>query len=127
MANWLISAGTVALYLLGATLVILLLLDLLVGIRYIPHSRVGVVEKLWSWTGALREGEIIATGGEAGLQAHLLRGGLHLGLPMWQYRLHKSPLVTVPEGSIGYVYARDGVPLPATQALGRMVACNSWL
>ena len=35
----------------------------------------------------------------------------------FQYRLHKMPLVTIPQGKIGYVFARDGQPLPPTQTL----------
>ena len=52
----------------------------------------------------------------------MLRGGMHFGLWRWQYRIHKVPLVTVPQGKIGYVYARDGEPLPPSQTLGRVVA-----
>ena len=36
------------------------------------------------------------------------------------------PLVTVPQGQIGYVYARDGVPLPPSQTLGRVVECANF-
>ena len=57
----------------------------LLGIRYIPHGRVGIVEKLWSGRGNMKDG-----------------------------------------GSIGYIYARDGEPLPPTQTLGRTVPCNSF-
>ena len=32
--------------------------------------------------------------------------------------------MTIPQGKIGYVYARDGVPLPAGQTLGSVVPCN---
>ncbi len=35
-----------------------------------------------------------------------------------------EPLVVVSEGKIGYVYARDGQPLPPTQTLGRTIDCN---
>ena len=94
--------------------------------RYIPHQQVGVVEKLWSSRGSVPAGRIIATNGEAGFQADLLRGGLHFGLWRWQYRVHKVPLVTVPQGRIGYVYARDGDPLPPSQTLGRVVACDNF-
>lgn len=96
------------------------------GLRYIPHSRVGVVEKLWSPKGSLGEGQIIALNGEAGFQADLLRGGFHFGLWRWQYRLHTVPLVTVSQGKIGYVYARDGEPLEPIQTLGRVVSCNNF-
>jgi uncharacterized membrane protein YqiK len=32
----------------------------------------------------------------------------------------------VPQGQIGYVYARDGQPLPPSQTLGRVVECNNF-
>ena len=76
--------------------------------------------------GSVPEGRIIALDGEAGYQADLLRGGLHFGLWRWQYRIHKVALVTVPQGKIGYVYARDGEPLPPSQTLGRVVDCNNF-
>ena len=38
----------------------------------------------------------------------------------------RVPLVTVPQGKIGYVYARDGEPLGPSQTLGRVVACNNF-
>lgn len=96
----------------------------LCGIRYIPHNRVGIVEKMWSPKGSLTGGRIIAPDGEAGFQTRLLRGGIQFGFYPWQYRIHAQPLVAVGEGKIGYVYARDGEPLPATQTLGRSVECN---
>lgn len=95
-------------------------------VRCIPNQQVGVVEKLWSKTGSIREGAIMALNGEAGYQADLLRGGVHFGLWRWQYRIHKVALVTVPQGKIGYVYARDGEPLPPSQTLGRVVPCNNF-
>ena len=101
-------------------------LVVLSGVRYIPNNRVGVVEKLWSAKGSVPEGRIIALDGEAGYQADLLRGGLHFGFWRWQYRIHKVGLVTVPQGKIGYVYARDGEPLPPSQTLGRVVDCNNF-
>jgi uncharacterized membrane protein YqiK len=96
----------------------------LLGLRYIPHSSVGIIEKLWSNKGSLREGRIVAAHGEAGFQTHLLRGGLHWGYFPWQYRLHRQPLVAVSEGKIGYVYARDGQPLLPIQTLGHVVDSN---
>lgn len=94
--------------------------------RYIPHHCVGVVEKLWSAKGSVPEGQILALEGEAGYQVELLRGGLHFGWWRWQYRVHRARLVTVPQGKIGYVYARDGEPLPAGQTLARIVPCNQF-
>jgi uncharacterized membrane protein YqiK len=95
-------------------------------LRHIPNNSVGVVEKLWSLAGSVGEGRIIALGGEAGFQADLLRGGLHFGFWRWQYSVHLARLVTIPQGKIGYVYARDGEPLPPQQTLGRVVPCNQF-
>src|SRR5437763_4090837 len=98
----------------------------LTGLRYISNDRVGVVEKLWSPKGSVTEGRIIALNGEAGYQADVLRGGFHFGYWRWQFRIHKMPLVTVPQGQIGYVCARDGEPLAASQTLGRVAHCNNF-
>jgi uncharacterized membrane protein YqiK len=94
--------------------------------RWIPNDRIGVVEKWWSFTGSVPEGRILALGDEAGYRADLLRGGLHFGYWRWQYAIHSLPLVTIPEGRIGYVFARDGEPLPPSQTLGRVVPCNNF-
>ncbi|MFO0788242.1 MAG: SPFH domain-containing protein [Pirellulales bacterium] len=109
-----------------AALVLLPLLWIWLALRYIPNDYVGIVEKLWSSSGSVGEGRIIALGGEAGYQAALLRGGVHIGLWRWQYAVHKVRLVTISEGKIGYVYARDGEPLPSSQTLGRLVDCNNF-
>jgi uncharacterized membrane protein YqiK len=106
----------------AATLLILAWLAL----RFIPNNCVGVVEKLWSAKGSVPEGRILALDGEAGFQVDLLRGGIHFGYWRWQYRVHVCSLVTVPQGKIGYVYARDGQPLPPSQTLGSAVPCNNF-
>jgi uncharacterized membrane protein YqiK len=93
---------------------------------YIPNNQVGIVEKLWARQGSVPEGAILALHGEAGYQAELLRGGMHFGLWRWQYRIHKVNLVTIPQGKIGYVYARDGEPLQPSQTLGRVAPCNNF-
>src|SRR2546428_2023057 len=41
------------------------------GLRYIPNTHVGIVEKLWSFHGSVPEGNIIALNSEAGYQAEL--------------------------------------------------------
>ena len=101
----------------GAVLLVLFLLLLLAAKSsvYIPNNRVGIVEKLISGRGSLKTG-FIALAGEAGFQPEILRGGWHFFMP-FQYRIHKMPLVTIPQGKIGYVFARDGQDLPATQTI----------
>ena len=99
-----------------AGVTVLAVLTWLTGVvRYIPNSRAGIVEKLWSLRGSVEHG-FIALEGEAGYQPEVLRGGWHLFFPL-MYRVHVVPLVTVPQGRIGYVFARDGEALPPTQTL----------
>lgn len=98
----------------------------LLGIRFIPNTRAGVVEKLWSSEGSIAQGRFIALGREAGYQSEVLRGGLHFGYWPWLYRIHKVPLVVISEGKIGYVFARDGKPLRPDQTLAREVPCNNF-
>jgi hypothetical protein len=102
---------------LAATFAAVLLAWLTGALRWIPNSRVGIVEKLWSARGSVASGHLIARRGEAGYQPDVLRGGIHFMMPL-QYRVHSVPLVTIPQGQIGYVFARDGVPLAPTQTLG---------
>jgi uncharacterized membrane protein YqiK len=110
----------------AAVVVVALMIWLWLTVRYISNDYVGIVEKLWSSSGSVPEGRIIALEGEAGYQAAVLRGGLHLDVWRWQYALHKVRLVTIAEGKIGYVYARDGEPLPPSQTLGRIVPCHNF-
>src|SRR5882672_8887056 len=84
-----------------AGLGILVVLFLLAGIRFIPNNKVGIVEMRISPKGSLDKG-VIALKGEAGFQPGVLRGGLHYLLPI-QYDVHIVPLVTIPQGKIGYV------------------------
>ncbi|BCG96710.1 SPFH domain-containing protein [Mesorhizobium sp. 131-2-1] len=84
-------------------------------VRYIPNDRLGILEKLWSFRGSVSNG-FIALNREAGYQPEVVRGGLHFFMP-FQYSMHRANLVTIPQGQIGYVFARDGKPLPPTQTL----------
>nr|WP_320131814.1 SPFH domain-containing protein [uncultured Holophaga sp.] len=99
----------------GVVGLVILLILFFKTCRYIPNNRVGIVEKLWSGKGSVKSG-LIALNNEAGFQPQLLRGGWHIRLP-FIYRIHRLPLVTIPQGKIGYVFSRDGQDLPPTQAL----------
>jgi len=127
VASWLGDVLALGPLVLGAMLIIVLAMTIIwLTVRVIPNDQAAVVEKLWSAGGSVAEGRIIALNGEAGYQSELLRGGVHLGFWRWQYCLHKVRLVTVAQGKIGYVYARDGEPLPSGQTLGRIVPCNNF-
>lgn len=103
------------LVIVGVILAGILLLVLLSGIRVIPNTRIGIVEKRFSGKGSVKSG-FIALHGEAGFQPNVLRGGVHYLMPI-QYVVHTAPLVTIPQGKIGYIFARDGGLLDPTQTL----------
>jgi uncharacterized membrane protein YqiK len=107
-----LSALTV--FVIKALLAILGLI-MLTGIRFIPNNRIGVIEKRFSGKGSVKSG-FIAMNGEAGYQPRILRGGLHYLMPV-QYVVHMMPLVTISQGKIGYVFARDGKQLDPAQVL----------
>jgi uncharacterized membrane protein YqiK len=108
------SLVTVAIW---TAVVIAVLILLRVGnvFRYIPNNQVGIVEKMWAVKGSVKSG-FIALRGEAGFQPEIVRGGIHVFFP-FTYRIHKSDLVTVGQGKIAYVFARDGAPLAPSQVL----------
>ncbi len=103
--------------------VIVLVLILLSGIRFIPNNRIGIVEKRFGQRSV--KGGFIALKGEAGYQPDVLRGGLHYLLPI-QFSVHIAPLVTIAQGKIGYIFARDGEPLSAMQVLATNITANNF-
>jgi uncharacterized membrane protein YqiK len=108
---------------LWIALAIVFLLILLTGVRFIPNNRIGIVEKRFGRKSV--KNSFIALHGEAGYQPDVLRGGLHYLMPI-QYRVHVVPLVTIPQGKIGYVFARDGQPLSAMQVLASNTTANNF-
>lgn len=108
-------------YLIDAAIIIvgIVILLKLLGFRIIPNNKIGIVEKWWSSKGSLQS-QIIALNGESGYQPQVLRGGIHFKTPL-MYKVHICPLVTIPQGQIAYVFARDGEPLEPTETLGKVV------
>jgi len=102
---------------------IIVILVLLSGIRFIPNNRIGIVEKRFGQRSV--KGGFIALHGEAGYQPDVLRGGLHFLVPI-QYVVHIAPLVTIAQGKIGYLFARDGEPLSAMQVLATNTTANDF-
>lgn len=118
MLNLISSLGwfpTLLIIVVAAAILLAIFLSVSGIIRYIPNDRIGVVEKLWSSSGSVKAG-LLALHGEAGLQPDLRRGGFHFFAP-FQFRVHIHPMVSVTQGRIGYVFARDGIDLPAGQTL----------
>lgn len=113
------SVLPIALWVLGVIVVAYLLIFVVLGLRVIASNEVAVVEKWWSFKGSLKDA-IIAVNGEAGYQPNVLRGGIHLKTVL-MYKIHKYPLITIPQGQIAYIFARDGEPLNPIQTLGKVV------
>jgi uncharacterized membrane protein YqiK len=116
--------GIGILALVGLGVLVIAVLTLLSGVRIIPNTRIGIVEKRFSPKGSVKGG-FIALNGEAGFQPKVLRGGLHY-LPPLQYVVHTAPLVTIPQGKIGYIFARDGKLLDPTQTLASNADVNDF-
>src|SRR5262245_25606772 len=86
------------------------LLYLLLSVRRIGPTEVGLVTKRLSWR-RLRQDNPIAFEHEAGYQADLLMPGLRF--KAWLvFAVEKFPWVQVPAGEIGVVIAQVGSPLP---------------
>lgn len=108
---------------LGVILGIFCLWMLFRGIRLIPNNRVAIKEKKNG--SRLKEGAFIALNGEAGYQPEVLRGGFHFLNPIFEDAWQTS-MVTIPQGQIGYVFARDGSSMSPVQTLARVVPCNDF-
>lgn len=103
----------------GVIFILYLLIFVIFGLRVISSDEVAVVEKWWSLKGSLKD-SIIALNKEAGYAPNLLRGGIHFKSAL-MFKIHKYPLITIPQGQIAYIFARDGMPLAPVQTLGKVV------
>ncbi len=104
---------------IGVIFALYLLIFVILGLRVISSDQVAVVEKWWSFKGSLKD-SIIALNGEAGYSPNLLRGGIHFRSAL-MFKIHKYPLITIPQGQIAYIFARDGMPLAPIQTLGKVI------
>lgn len=111
--------GLVVLLIVGGVFLLYLLIFQILGLRIIKSNEVAVVEKWWSIHGSLKD-SIIALHGEAGYSPDLLRGGIHFRSTL-MYRIHRYPLITIPQGQIAYIFSKDGVPRTPNQTLGKIV------
>lgn len=103
----------------------------LFGIWIIPEDKVGIVTKKWKIFGkpgtiTLKEGEIFAYNGEAGIQADVLKPGVYFWFWPWQYHIDVEPLLIIEKGKIGLIQAEGGVEIPVGRMLARKVECNNF-
>lgn len=83
----------------------------LASFRYVAEDKAGLVTKRFGLS-SLSPGDIIATQGEMGPQAHVLSPGWHLWYWPGVYDIEMADLVQIPAGRVGILNARDGRPLP---------------
>jgi regulator of protease activity HflC (stomatin/prohibitin superfamily) len=95
---------------LSAALVALVIGALLSSVVMVGSREVGIVTKNF-FGGQLKDGRILATDGEVGVQAQVLMPGLHFGYWPFVYNVNSEPLTEVEAGKIALVEAQDGLPL----------------
>src|SRR5271170_6367481 len=86
------------------------------GIVVVGDSEVGIVTKKISRK-SLPSGRVIATNGEAGIQAETLAPGWHLGFWPFVFKVDKVPLTKIQQGELGLVMAIDGNSPPSNRIL----------
>ena len=85
------------------------------GIRVIPSSKVGVVEKLWSLRGLLRRCGLVGACEQTGLLPEILPGGVYFFYFPWQYRVHKLPTVEAGRGTRVAAASVNRIPHASTK------------
>src|ERR1700753_2129325 len=93
------------------------------GMVIVPDDRIGLVVKKYVLSGNKRlpDGRIIATNGEAGMQAKTLAPGLYWGMWPWQFKIVMEAFTVIEQGKLGLVKAKDGSPMDTGRVLGKPV------
>src|ERR1041385_8893159 len=82
------------------------------GMVIVPDDKIGLVIKNFVLIGKnreLKDNRIIATNGEAGMQAQTLAPGLYWAYWIWQYKIRMEPFIIVPEAQLGLIKAKDEI------------------
>ncbi|GAB3931472.1 SPFH domain-containing protein [Mucilaginibacter myungsuensis] len=105
-----------------------IILNVFFGMVIVPDDRIGLVVKKFTLYGDTRmpDGRIIATNGEAGMQAQPLAPGLYWRLWPWQYEITMQSFTIIEQGKLGLVKAKDGAPMDTGRVLGRPVDCDKF-
>lgn len=91
------------------------------SIRYVSPSEVGVVEKN-ALGPKLKAGRVVATEGEMGIQADMLRPGWQFWYWPVIYTVDSVPLTEVRSSEVGLVEAIDGLPLAIGEVYAKELA-----
>jgi uncharacterized membrane protein YqiK len=95
------------------------------GIAVIGETEVGIVTKKMS-SKPLPPGRVIATNGEAGIQAETLSPGWHFGYWPFVYKVDRVPLTNIEPGQLGLVMAIDGAQIDSNRILAKSVDCDNF-
>jgi uncharacterized membrane protein YqiK len=114
---------------IAALLMYKFVLRVFFGMIIVPDDRIGLVVKKFALYGndqRLPDGRIIATRGEAGMQAKPLAPGLYWRMWPWQYSVTMEPFTIIEQDKLGLVKAKDGASLDTGRVLGRPVECDKF-
>jgi uncharacterized membrane protein YqiK len=109
---------------LVGVVVLVLLVFLVWGLFLIGDAQIGVLTRRMAGR-PMPQGQVIARGGQVGVQAATLVPGLYWRMPI-VWRLEKFGIIEIPEDKVGVVEAIDGLPLPKGRVFGNDVDCNSF-
>lgn len=102
----LIVLGVIALIVLGVVWYIVTRFLVNIG-----ATEVGIKERRY-WGNKMAQGRVVATDGEIGIQAEVLKPGLHFVLYPIERVIQKVPLVEIGADELGIIEAIDGEPMP---------------
>src|SRR4029078_4423069 len=102
----LIIVGVAVLFILGIIWYVITRFVVNIGAK-----EVGIKERRY-FGRRMAQGRVVATEGEVGIQADVLKPGLHLVLYSIERVTQKVPLVEIAADELGIVEAIDGEPMP---------------
>src|SRR3954463_538987 len=98
--------------LFGAFVLLIILLIILRRILVNVGAREIAIKERRYLGAKMPPGRVVATEGEVGIQADVLKPGLHLIKWPFEKVVHKVPLIEIGADELGVVEAIDGEPMP---------------
>src|SRR6266513_6045349 len=98
--------------LLGVLVLLIVLLIILKRILVNVDAREIAIKELRYFGAKMPPGRVVATEGEVGIQADVLKPGLHLIKYPFERVVRKVPLIEIGADELGVVEAIDGEPMP---------------
>jgi uncharacterized membrane protein YqiK len=108
-----IEGITLIFFLIGGTMALALLLVILSRILVNVGAREIAIKERRYLGAKMPPGRVVATEGEVGIQADVLKPGLHLIKYPFERVVRKVPLIEIGSDELGIIEAVDGEPLPA--------------